>query len=71
MLSIVSPLNQQMQGPSVAALQEALTLLEFTITPAEKTAQLYGPSTRQAVRQFQTARQLPVTGVVDEATARC
>ncbi len=69
MQRIVFPLNLQMQGPTVAALQAALTLLGAPIDDGEKTAQRYGTSTQQAVRQFQTARQLPVTDSVDEATA--
>jgi peptidoglycan hydrolase-like protein with peptidoglycan-binding domain len=66
---IIFPLEPQMQGPTVADLQAALELLELTIADAEKTAQRYGTSTRQAVRQFQTAHDLPVTGQVNQATA--
>ena len=69
MKRIIFPLKQPMQGPDVGNLQAALTLLGLTIADAEKTAQRYGASTRQAVSQFQTERQLPVTGAVDEATA--
>lgn len=69
MKPIIFPLEPQMQGPTVVDLQAALELLELTIADAEKTAQRYGASTRQAVRQFQTAHSLPVTGQVNQATA--
>lgn len=69
MKPIIFPLEPQMQGPTVADLQAALELLELTIADAEKTAQRYGASTRQAVRQFQTAHDLSVTGQVNQATA--
>ena len=49
MQRIVFPLEPQMQGPSVADLQEALTLLGATITDTEKTAQRCGATTRQTV----------------------
>ena len=58
-----------MQGPKVADLQTALTLLEFTIADAEKTAQRYGATTEQSVRKFQAEHQLQATGEVDQATA--
>ena len=47
------PLEPSMQGLTVANLQTALTMLGATIDAAEKTAQRYGTSTQQAVRQFQ------------------
>lgn len=71
MKRIEFPLEPQMQGPSVADLQAALTLLGFTIAGEEETAQHYGASTRRAVSQFQQAHQLhsQQPGAVDEATA--
>ena len=69
MKPIIFPLKPQMQGANLAGLHEALTLLGLTIADAEKTAQRYGASTRQAVSKFQTEHQLPVTGEVEEATA--
>ena len=69
MKPIIFPLKPQMQGPNVAGLHEALTLLGLKIADAEKTAQRYGASTRQSVSKFQSDRQLDATGVVDEATA--
>ena len=69
MKQIIFPLKPRMQGPDVGNLQTALSLLKLTIADAEKTAQRYGASTRQAVSQFQTEHQLQVTGAVDEATA--
>lgn len=69
MKRIIFPLKLRMRGPDVGNLQAALTLLGLPIADAEKTAQRYGASTRQAVRKFQTGHRLSVTGVVDEATA--
>ena len=70
MQRIVFPLKPPMQGPIVANLQAALTLLGATIAPAEKTAQHYGASTQQAVSQFQQDHPLQPSqiGFVDEAT---
>ena len=69
MKPIEFPLKPPMQGPNVAVLHEALTLLGLAIADAEKTAQRYGVSTRQAVSKFQAEHRLPITGGVDEATA--
>ena len=49
MKPIVFPLEPPMQGPDVADLQEALTLLGLTIHEREKTAQRYGATTGQTV----------------------
>lgn len=51
-------------GPTVTAIQHLLTHQEFPIDVDGA----YGPLTEQAVRDFQTARGLTVTGVVDAAT---
>ena len=69
MKQIVFPLKPPMQGPAVDDLQEALTLFGLTIAGAEKTAQRYGASIRQAVSKFQAEHQLPTSGGVDQATA--
>ena len=70
MNKITFPLTLQMKRPEVANLHEALVFLGSTIADTEKTNQRYGASTRAAVTKFQTAHNLPVTGTVDEATAR-
>ncbi|HMN28490.1 MAG TPA: peptidoglycan-binding protein, partial [Caldilineaceae bacterium] len=50
-------------------LQGELRLLGFTIPDEEVARATFGPSTRQAVLDFQTTHRLPANGVVDEATA--
>ncbi len=52
-------------GAEVAALQRALAKMSFAITVDGS----YGPKTRTAVERVQVANNLPVTGVVDHATA--
>lgn len=69
MKPIIFPLKLQMKRPEVGDLQQALILLGSQIAEAELANQRYGASTRAAVLAFQTAHQLPATGVVDEATA--
>ena len=69
MEKIVSPLKPQMKRPQVADLQQALMLIGLQIADVEKDIQRYGVSTKSAVCNFQTKHQLPVTGIVDEATA--
>jgi len=69
MKRIVSPLKLQMKRSQVADLQEALTLIGLQIADVEKDSRRFGTSTRDAVRKFQSDHSLPVTGIVDEATA--
>ena len=57
-------------GEGVATLHDQLARYGFTISPEEKKRRLYGSSTRKAVSEFQKAKGLPVTGVVDSMTAR-
>ena len=52
-----------MRGKSVSALQTQLRQRGFSITDS---AGVFGPSTRDAVKAFQTQMSLPVTGIVDE-----
>ncbi|MBI5157751.1 MAG: peptidoglycan-binding protein [Acidimicrobiia bacterium] len=53
------------RGPAVIELQTLLTNQGFNPGPIDGK---FGPRTEAAVRSFQTARSLPVTGVVDTAT---
>src|SRR4051794_30104803 len=62
-------LAAQMSGGDVALLQRELAALGFGIPNNEFAAQTFGPGTEAAARQFQAQHNLPVTGVVDDATA--
>jgi len=63
-LELTSP---NMQGDDVRAVQQALLRAGYSLGPAGVDG-LYGPDTEAAVRGFQLANGLPVTGVVDAAT---
>jgi len=85
MNKITFPLKRQMQGPQVADLQDALTLLLerglilgqdegarrelLAALSAERDRQSYGKSTAKLVGIFQEERRLQSTGEVDEPTA--
>src|SRR5689334_8587041 len=56
-------------GPDVAELQSELIKLGFAVPAAEQQASSYGQGTLAAVRQFQTAQSIVVTGIVDATTA--
>ena len=56
-----------MKGP-VLKLHVQLIKLGYDIPEAELKKQYYGQGTRTALRDFQSAHGLPVTGSVDEAT---
>ena len=62
-------LSASMQGPDVALLQRELRKLDFKIPPVEFQANSFGDFTEKAVREFQTAHKLAVSGVVNEHTA--
>jgi peptidoglycan hydrolase-like protein with peptidoglycan-binding domain len=64
-----TPLSVGAYGPAVARLQSALRQQGFVLPASEVDRSFFGPATRQAVRQFQQKKNLPVTGEVDERTA--
>jgi hypothetical protein len=85
MTKITFPLKPQAHGPAVAALQDALIFLidkaqlqapaadlaAFRAGVArERTQSAYGDTTRKVVGVFEEMHRLPVTGEVDEATAK-
>lgn len=53
-------------GPGVSSLQDQLNALH--VQPRLKVDGDFGPRTEAALKQFQVAHNLPVTGVVDDAT---
>jgi hypothetical protein len=59
-----------MKRSQVADLHQALTFIGLQIAGVERDNRRFGASTREAVRRFQADHQLPVTGIVGEATAR-
>src|SRR5262249_51767678 len=85
MNKITFPLNQRMQGPTVADLQDALqqclgrgallvndegTRRELSAAlQRERVGQTYGDNTTKLVSSFQRERRLQATGEVDEPTA--
>jgi len=62
-------LSPMLQGDDVKLLQGELQQLGFNIAAAEVASQTFDQSTSAAVRNFQSKNSLPITGVVDEATA--
>ncbi|MFK8022609.1 MAG: peptidoglycan-binding protein [Ilumatobacter sp.] len=60
-------LSSGSNGPAVLTLQQAL--IDAGIDVDGGADGWFGPATHRAVKQFQQARGLPSTGVVDEATA--
>jgi peptidoglycan hydrolase-like protein with peptidoglycan-binding domain len=62
-------LNAGSSGDDVRDLQANLVSLGYAVPPAEQQGSSFAAGTEAAVRQFQTTQSLPVTGVVDAATA--
>ncbi|WP_338472634.1 peptidoglycan-binding protein [Niallia sp. XMNu-256] len=60
-----SILKKGSRGSAVKELQQKLTTLGFSTKGIDGS---FGPNTEQAVRQFQKARGLTVSGIVDNAT---
>lgn len=61
-------LAKGVSGPTVQKLQQALVDMAFTI-PAGPTG-FFGPETENALKNFQSAAQLPVTGQLDADTMK-
>jgi Neuraminidase-like domain/Putative peptidoglycan binding domain len=62
-------LTQGTSGADVAALHAQITLLGFTVPPAEVQANQFGVGTLAAVQQAQAASGIAATGTVDPTTA--
>jgi pSer/pThr/pTyr-binding forkhead associated (FHA) protein len=62
-------LRHGLTGDDVYVLQVELAVLGYAIPADEQASSLFGEVTFEAVRQFQAARGLPSTGIVDIATA--
>src|SRR5262249_36918440 len=62
-------LQQDQTGDDVRLLHTELTLLNVAIPDSERASTLFGPATTAAIRLFQKQHTLPVTGIVDPATA--
>ncbi len=62
-------LHLDVTGDDVRQLHGQLAALGFDIATAEQQGAMFGPNTRQAVMQFQTAQGLEPTGLVDANTA--
>jgi Tc toxin complex TcA C-terminal TcB-binding domain/Neuraminidase-like domain/PA14 domain/Salmonella virulence plasmid 28.1kDa A protein/Putative peptidoglycan binding domain len=69
MNKISSSIPPNSTGAKVADLQDALGALGFRIVASEIRAQAFGISTTDAIKVFQGHAGLPVTGLVDAATA--
>jgi hypothetical protein len=70
MKRITPPLKLTDQSPEITNLHEGLKLLDIVIIPAEVSRSLFGKRTDFAIRKFQEANRLVVTGIVDETTAK-
>lgn len=70
MKTIISPIRPSDRGEAVANLQQALSVLNFSISNDERSAAFFGDTTTAAIRRFQESLHLPITGSVDEATAK-
>ncbi len=55
-------------GDEVTELHERLRKDGFDLAPSELDRKFFGPSTREAIRQYQQKHRLAVTGVVDDQT---
>jgi GH24 family phage-related lysozyme (muramidase) len=68
--SEIKSFKQGDKSPKLTILQRRLASLEYTVADTETKSGTFGESTYQAVRTFQTINEMPVTGYIDENTAR-
>ena len=64
-----TPLSAGAYGDDVSALHRSVLQVGMQIPESELNRRFFGPATRQALRTFQNASNLTVTGVLDPATA--
>jgi peptidoglycan hydrolase-like protein with peptidoglycan-binding domain len=62
------PLSPGDSGPNLAALQRELCALGLLDAEQDELEPVYGSQTTSAIRQFQEANALPVTGAADGFT---
>ena len=70
MKTIIPPIRPSDRGEAVANLQSALSALNFSISNDERSAAFFGDTTTAALRRFQESFHLPITGTVDDNTAK-
>jgi peptidoglycan hydrolase-like protein with peptidoglycan-binding domain len=63
-------LQQGLTGDDVRLLQSELTLLNLAIPDTERQPGLFGPITLRLIQNLQKTHNLPITGIVDAATAK-
>ena len=63
-------LQQGLTGDDVRLLHSELTLLNLAIPDDERQSALFGPVTLRLIQNFQKTHNLPITGIVDAATAK-
>jgi hypothetical protein len=62
-------LQQGLAGDDIRLLHIELALLNLSISDSERVGALFGPVTFAAIQNFQKQHSLPVSGIVDPATA--
>jgi hypothetical protein len=62
-------LRPGLTGQDVTNLHDALAAAGETVLAPERESRTFGPGTQKAVESFQRSQQMPLTGIVDPATA--
>ena len=70
MKTLMPPIRPFDRGEAVANLQQALSALNFSISNDERSTAFFGDTTTTALRRFQESFHVPVSGIVDEETAK-